>query len=69
MKNIKKRIYRVFIDKNYCKNCLICLNVCPKKVFDLDENYEVVVKNVDECIGCRLCENLCPDFAIEVEEL
>jgi 2-oxoglutarate ferredoxin oxidoreductase subunit delta len=45
------------------------LNVCPKKVFDLDENYEVVVKNVDECIGCRLCENLCPDFAIEVEEL
>lgn len=69
MKNIKKKIYEVNINRNYCKNCLICLNICPKKVFDLDDKYEIYVKKVDECIGCKLCENLCPDFAIEVKEI
>lgn len=68
MKNIKRKTFEVRIDKNLCKNCFICLNVCPKKVFDLDDKYEVYIKNQDECIGCKLCENLCPDFAIEVKE-
>ncbi len=69
MKNIKKKTYEVDINRNFCKNCLICLNICPKKVFDLDDKYEICVKYQDECIGCKLCENLCPDFAIEVKEL
>lgn len=69
MKNLKKTIYQVRIDKNFCKNCLICLNVCPKKVFNIDTNHEIYIKNLEDCIGCKLCENLCPDFAIEVFKL
>lgn len=69
MKNLEKRLYKVIIEKKYCKNCLICLNICPKKVFDLDSNFEIYIRNPEECIGCKLCENLCPDFAIEVIEL
>lgn len=69
MKNLKKTTYQVRIDKNFCKNCLICLNVCPKKVFDIDINHKIYIKNIEDCIGCRLCENLCPDFAIEVFKL
>lgn len=69
MKSVDKKTYIVKIDKFLCKNCLICMNVCPKKVFDLDAKYEVYVKNGEACIGCKLCENLCPDFAIEVNNL
>lgn len=69
MKNLKKTIYQVTIDKNFCKNCLICLNICPKEVFGIDTNHEIYIKNLEDCIGCKLCENLCPDFAIEVFKL
>jgi len=69
LKNIKKKTYEVNINRNFCKNCLICLNICPKKVFGLDDKYEIFAKYQEECIGCKLCENLCPDFAIEVDEI
>lgn len=69
MKELKKITFHVEIDKNLCKECLICLKVCPKKVFDLDNKHSVYVRFGEMCIGCKLCENLCPDFAIEVNKL
>ncbi|MCX8095516.1 MAG: ferredoxin family protein [Caldisericia bacterium] len=61
--------FSIKIDKNFCKECLICYKVCPKKVFDKSDSGLIFVKDENSCIGCRICENLCPDFAIEVEEL
>jgi len=65
--------YRVNVIVDRCKECGICISVCPTKVLIksniLNRNGyrppEPV--NIDKCIGCRLCEYNCPDFAIYVE--
>jgi len=65
--------YRVNVIVDRCKECGICISVCPTKVLVksniLNRNGyrppEPV--NIDKCIGCRLCEYNCPDFAIYVE--
>ncbi|MEM0002280.1 MAG: 4Fe-4S dicluster domain-containing protein [Desulfurococcaceae archaeon] len=63
----------VIVDR--CKECGICIAVCPTKVLsksDMLNKYgyhppEPV--NIDKCIGCRLCEYNCPDFAIFIEKV
>lgn len=42
--------------------------VCPKKVFDFDDNLKSDPTRIQDCIGCKQCENICPDLAITVEE-
>jgi len=65
---------KVYVDKELCKNCGICMHACPKGVFGTSEavnkkgyNY-AVARNEEACTGCRLCEKTCPDFAIYVEK-
>lgn len=66
-----KYTVNVIIDR--CKECGICINVCPTKVLtksSLLNRYGFrppEPANIDKCIGCRLCEYNCPDFAIFVE--
>lgn len=55
------------INRKYCKRCGICIEFCPKKVFDRDDHGRPIVARTGDCIGCRLCEMRCPDFAITVE--
>ncbi|MEM4485635.1 MAG: 4Fe-4S binding protein [Zestosphaera sp.] len=58
---------------NRCKECGICISVCPTKVLVRGDRYNKygfrypVPANIGKCIGCRLCEFNCPDFAIFVE--
>jgi len=60
---------RVYIAKQRCKGCELCIEFCPSDVLarSTDFNpkgyhYPIVVK--DECINCTLCLSLCPDYAI-----
>ena len=63
----------VCIIADLCKGCEICVNVCPKKVFEAKKTvnkYGYLIPEpvrANECIKCRLCEIYCPDFAVEVE--
>lgn len=65
-----KYVVNVLIER--CKECGLCINVCPKGVLVRGEEYNsrgyryVVPKNIDNCIGCKLCEYICPDIAIFV---
>ena len=64
---------KISIDKDLCKNCLICVDVCPRKVYvtkDMIEEGRKVPfpENADKCSCCRVCELFCPDFAITVSE-
>lgn len=56
----------VFINRDWCKGCNICVTFCPKDVLVLDEREKAVVIRPEFCIGCRLCELRCPDLAITV---
>ncbi|MEF9991084.1 MAG: 4Fe-4S binding protein [Romboutsia sp.] len=55
------------INKSWCKSCGICVEFCPKKVLELDEE-GVYLKDKQSCILCGLCELRCPDFAIYIED-
>jgi 2-oxoglutarate ferredoxin oxidoreductase subunit delta len=65
--------YRVNVIIDRCKECGLCINICPVKVLSksgiLNKNgYRPPDPvNIEKCIGCRLCEYNCPDFAIFVE--
>ena len=62
---------KVIIDKERCKGCQLCLEICPKHLLETAEStnsfgYRPVVTVKGECSGCTLCALICPDLAIEV---
>lgn len=64
----------VYIDQELCKSCKICINTCPKNVFEITHkvnkkgynNVEAV--RAEDCIACHKCEISCPDFVIDIED-
>ena len=63
---------RIEIRNEWCKGCYICVDVCPKSVFEVSTAewlkgfHPVSVARPEECTVCRNCELLCPDLAIVV---
>jgi|APIni6443716594_1056825.scaffolds.fasta_scaffold84630_3 2-oxoglutarate ferredoxin oxidoreductase subunit delta len=62
----------VWINRDTCKACDICVSVCPSGVLGMRYDSTstlgamISVDNPDACIGCNDCELNCPDFAIYV---
>ncbi len=59
----------VFIRKDHCKGCELCIEFCPKAVLDRSKDfnakgYHYPVATNDGCINCRLCVTVCPEYAI-----
>jgi 2-oxoglutarate ferredoxin oxidoreductase subunit delta len=65
---------RIQINRDWCKGCYLCINVCPHEVLGVDQEtwtgsfHPVVVRQIERCKVCRSCELFCPDLAIEVLE-
>ena len=67
--NVPRR-WEVAVIPGYCKNCTLCVEICPTGVLAMNDYHQIAeVVDLDACTGCLLCEMLCPDFAIEVKEL
>lgn len=58
----------VVIDRDWCKGCGICVELCPKQALRLNEEGKAVWDEPEICVRCGLCELRCPDLAIELEE-
>ena len=62
----------VKINKEFCKGCGLCIDVCPKGVLALGKemnakgNNFVVAERSEECVGCKSCSTMCPEAAIEL---
>jgi len=66
---------KITIDKDRCKGCGLCIEVCPKKVLCFDKDTVNMlgyhpVKVKEGCIACGFCATVCPDvvFTIYREE-
>lgn len=66
---------RIQVNKDWCKGCHICVEVCPQHVLEVDQEgflrgfHPVRVARPEDCTLCRQCELLCPDLAISVEDV
>ena len=65
---------RITVDVERCKGCILCIDVCPKKILETDKGTvnqkgynPVFCTDMDACTACAMCGIICPDSAIEVE--
>ena len=61
-------VFRVMVDKEKCKGCEDCIEVCTVSVFEMQDG-KSIVSNGEACIGCGSCVGVCKETAITVEEL
>lgn len=65
----EKKTFKIMHNRAWCKNCGICVAVCPKKVYEIDRSDRHAIVSPQDCIGCQMCVEHCPDFALIVEEV
>ena len=64
---------RIAFIEERCKGCLLCADVCPKRIIRQSgrmnrQGYRVAEtgENAEACTGCAACAAMCPDLAIRV---
>jgi 2-oxoglutarate ferredoxin oxidoreductase subunit delta len=68
---------KITIDRERCKGCHICVEICPNEMIEVDETpnkkgysparfKENISKGEKGCIACQQCATVCPEVAIEV---
>jgi NAD-dependent dihydropyrimidine dehydrogenase PreA subunit len=56
---------QITIHDKACRGCRECVDICPTKVFEFDEQTrESKVVLADDCIACLSCAYVCPAGAI-----
>ena len=55
------------VRRRYCKSCLLCVEVCPAKILELDRDDLIYVTDISKCIFCAACAGRCPDFVFVVD--
>lgn len=60
----------VVLTETGCRDCSLCVDICPTRVFDRDEGRaKALVAREADCIGCTSCQYLCPSRCIEVSDV
>jgi 2-oxoglutarate ferredoxin oxidoreductase subunit delta len=73
----KKTKGKIKIDRERCKGCHLCIEVCPIHRLEADRilnrkgyvpvrSKEDVKEGEKGCTGCAQCATVCPEVAIEV---
>ena len=63
---------RIVIDRERCKECLLCITACKNTLIITTTDFNtrgyqpVSSRDGEECTGCALCAVTCPEAAIEV---
>ena len=67
-------MFRVKVERERCKSCGLCIDVCSRNVFKVSKNFnkmgyhyvEAEGEGKNNCSGCQKCVIICPDVAIEI---
>jgi 2-oxoglutarate ferredoxin oxidoreductase subunit delta len=73
----KQRRGKIVINRELCKGCYLCMEVCPthrikpdtrlnKKGYCPAQCKENASEDEKGCTGCAQCATVCPEVAIEV---
>ena len=62
---------KVLIKPERCKQCALCIDVCPKKAISFSQDinstgYRFTMINQEICIACGMCYITCPDGVYKV---
>lgn len=72
MYQMEDKVPKVEIDKEKCKGCGLCIQVCPKQILEHSGKFNVSGYNyiscTDEskCIVCKSCALICPDLVFKL---
>ena len=59
----------VQIDQPGCRDCGLCVDICPTHVFDRVETEAIArVTRPEDCIGCTSCVYMCPSRCLTVSD-
>jgi len=61
------RSHKPVLLKDKCKQCMMCVLVCPDSSIPVNANGEIDGFDYDHCKGCLVCKEVCPFKAIESE--
>jgi NAD-dependent dihydropyrimidine dehydrogenase PreA subunit/nitroreductase len=61
----------IFIDKEICKECKTCIDVCPNVIFRWDtiEKTQVRPERAELCFRCGQCMSVCSTEAMKIDGL
>lgn len=62
-----KYVPRIIVSSDKCISCGDCIEVCPRKVLEFDENNIPYLRDYLNCNLCRACEEICEVEAIKVD--
>ena len=60
-----KNVVTLKYDREKCTGCGMCVEVCPHRVFEIEDG-KAYVTNRDLCMECGACAKNCPFSAISV---
>ena len=59
--------FNLRVDKEKCKGCEECVEICTVDVFEMQDGKSVPI-NTEECLGCEGCVEVCKEKAITLED-
>jgi NAD-dependent dihydropyrimidine dehydrogenase PreA subunit len=60
-----KNVVTLQLNERRCIGCEMCINVCPRAVFQMEGKKAKLVSR-DDCMECGACSRNCPTMAISV---
>lgn len=71
-----KKVYneKVYTKPDRCKQCGLCIAVCPKEAISYSEDLNALGNNYtiidhEKCIRCGMCYTTCPDGVYEIADI